>query len=47
MQFLFYLISGGIVASFIFLIGLGIEQGIKTPKNENEYVDSARWIDGK
>jgi hypothetical protein len=35
------------VASLLFIPVIGFLDGIKYKKNNNEYLDSARWIDGK
>jgi hypothetical protein len=35
------------VASLLFIPVIGFIDGIKYKKNDNEYLDSARWIDGK
>jgi hypothetical protein len=35
------------VASLLFIPVIGFLDGIKYKKNDNEYLDSARWIDGK
>jgi hypothetical protein len=35
------------VASLLFIPLIGFLDGIKYKKNDNEYLDSARWIDGK
>jgi hypothetical protein len=35
------------LASLLFIPVIGFLDGIKYKKNDNEYLDSARWIDGK
>ena len=35
------------LASLLFIPVVGFLDGIKYKKNDNEYLDTARWIDGK
>ena len=43
MKFIFLLF----LASLLFIPVIGFLDGIKYKKNDNEYLDTARWIDGK